>query len=319
MQLAQQSSLNIAIFGLSLKVLSEIKLAIEKLIPQNVLVNWTNIADPKLQVLMVNDMFFDAPSIQKLIKNQNIRLLRLINNAAKHGQIEENILYLPIDETVYLKDWLSQSADTDTKHISSTTAQTVDISRQDLYTIVREILNPENGTIQVFDQNGILAMVDPRNQWAWVSDQHPNQTNASLNTIYATMNDRQAFNTIQRQDLKNWLWNVLWRSTSFHKFVQQQDCFYLKQWPQPEDPKDRHDILRMSACFAQGANIITVAEKLGLSVDRVTQFVSISLATGLGTLIQKNQVKYPPQHIHSEDDAGLMRKFFGKLRRRLGF
>lgn len=319
MQIAQQSSLNIAIFGLSLKVLSEIKLAIEKLIPQNMSLNWINIADPKLNILMVNELFFDAPSIQKLIKNQNIRLLRLINNSNKHGQIEKDILYLPIDETVYLQDWLSKSTDTSEKNVKISSTQDSGVNRQDLYTIVKEILNPENGTIQVFDQNGILAMVDPRNQWAWVLPEHQNQTDTSLNTIYATMNDRQAFNTIQRQDLKNWLWNVLWRSTSFHKFVQQQDCFYLKQWPQPEDPKDRHDILRMSACFAQGANIITVAEKLGLSVDRVTQFVSTCLAVNLGSLIQKNQVKYPPQHSHSEDDAGVMRKFFGKLRRRLGF
>lgn len=318
MQIAQQSSLNIAIFGLSLKVLSEIKLAIEKLIPQNMNLNWTNIADPKLNILMVNELFFDAPSIQKLIKNQNIRLLRLINNSNKHSQIEKDILYLPINETIYLQDWLSKSINTREKaNIAST--QNSGVNSQDLYTIVKEILNPENGTIQVFDQNGILAMVDPRNEWAWVLPEHPNKTDTSLNTVYATMNDRQAFNNIQRQDLKNWLWNVLWRSTSFHKFVQQQDCFYLKQWPQPEDQKDRQDILRMSACFAQGASILIVAEKLSLSVDRVTQFVSVCLAANLGNLIPKNQVKYPTQHTHSEDDKGVMRNFFGKLRRRLGF
>ncbi|WP_111895536.1 hypothetical protein [Acinetobacter sp. MB5] len=317
MHFAQQS-LNIAIFGLSLKVLSEIKLVIENLLPKDTLINWTNIADPKLQVLMVNDMFFDAPSIQKLIKNQNIRLLRLITHATKHGKIEDNILYLPLSDTNSLKNWLSEEPITTEVQSSNSAHIQTEISSQDLYMIVQEVLNPENGNIQVFDQHGILAMVDPRNQWVWVSrDKITHKTDDSLNTVYATMNDRHAFNDIQRQDLKNWLWNLLWRSPTFHHFVKAQDCFYLKQWPQPESKQDRYDIMRMSACFAQGANIITVAERLGLSVDRVIQFVSSARAVGMGTIIHKNQVKYPAQQASSED-SGLMKKFFGKLRRRLG-
>lgn len=317
MQLAQQS-LNIAIFGLSLKVLKEIKLAIEKLIPKDILINWTNIADPKLQVLMVNDMFFDAPSIQKLIKNPNIRLLRLINNTHQHSKIESNILYLPIIETHFLQTWLDQSINSENKSPEQTFNKS-HISQQDLFNIVKEILSPESGLIQVFDQNGIIAMVDPRNQWAWVLPENQHRvTDASLNIVYAKMNDRQAFQDIQRQDLKNWLWNLLWRSPAFHQFVKNNQCFYLKQWPQPDNKLDRHDLLKMSACFAQGASIITVAESLGLSVNRVSQFVSAALSANLGILIDHHQVKYPPQQSASQD-SGFMRKFFGKLRRRLGF
>ena len=313
----QQQSLNIAIFGLSLKVLSDIKLAIEKFLPSQTLVNWTNIADPKLEILMVNDLFFDAPSIQKLIKNPNIRLLRLIKDSQKHSIIEDNILYLPVSEPLFLKTWLFDRPETAQPSVVAKPAQ---INRQDLYSIVREVLNPENGKIQVFDQHGILALVDPRRQWVWPSNSTTVRiTDDSLNTVYATMNDLHAFDDIQRQDLKNWLWNLLWRSPLFHHFVKDHDCFYLKQWPQPESKQDRYDILRMSACFAQGASIITVAEKLGLSVDQVIRFVSAAQAADMGMVIHKNQVKYPVQHTNSEEDAGVMRKFFGKLRRRLGF
>ena len=318
MQYAQQS-LNIAIFGLSLKVLNEIKLLIERLTPRNTLITWTNIADPKLQVLMVNDMFFDAPNIQKLIKNQNIKLLRLVNSAAKQGQIENNILYLPLSDTHSLESWLTEEPVTPKAQPSYSSNHQTAISDQDLLAITHQILHPENGIIQVFDQKGVFAIVDCKNQWVWVSDEKAEyQTDGSLNTVYATMHDRQAFNAIQRQDLRNWLWNVLWRSPSFHHLVKDQDCFYLKQWPQPESKQDRYEIMRMSACFALGANITTVAERLGLSVDRVIQFVSAAHATGMGSIIPKNQVKYPVQQ-YSEEDTGLMRKFFGKLRRRLGF
>ena len=50
--------LNIAIFGLSLKVLDQMKKQILLAVPAHVQIKWVNIAEQKIDLLLVNDMFF---------------------------------------------------------------------------------------------------------------------------------------------------------------------------------------------------------------------------------------------------------------------
>lgn len=66
-----QQAVNIAIFGMSLRVLNELKEHVISAIPNHIQVNWSNIAEPKLDILMINHIFLDSPNIQNLIKNSN--------------------------------------------------------------------------------------------------------------------------------------------------------------------------------------------------------------------------------------------------------
>ena len=61
-------AVNIAIFGLSLRTLNELKEHIQTAIPSHIQVNWSNIAEPHLDILMINHIFFDSPNIKSLIK-----------------------------------------------------------------------------------------------------------------------------------------------------------------------------------------------------------------------------------------------------------
>ena len=75
----------------------------------------------------------------------------------------------------------------------------------------------------------------------------------------------------------------------------------------------------MSACFAQGAKIETVAAQLKLPEQRVRHFVAACLGTNFGKLIKDREAKYRPQIQQHETEQHFMQKLFGRLRNRLGF
>lgn len=75
----------------------------------------------------------------------------------------------------------------------------------------------------------------------------------------------------------------------------------------------------MSACFAQGAQITTVATQLNLSEQYVKIFIGACLATEYGKIIKDSQTTYQTQKQHNETEQHFMKKLFGRLRHRLGF
>ena len=75
----------------------------------------------------------------------------------------------------------------------------------------------------------------------------------------------------------------------------------------------------MSACFAQGAKIDTVAAQLNLSEQKVRHFVAACLGTNFGKLIKDHQANYHPQNNQNMTEQNFMKKLFGRLRNRLGF
>ena len=77
-------AVNIAIFGLSLRTLNELKEHVQTAIPSHIQVNWSNIAEPHLDILMINHIFFDSPNIKSLIQNNHINVLQIANNADKN-------------------------------------------------------------------------------------------------------------------------------------------------------------------------------------------------------------------------------------------
>lgn len=59
-----KSILNIAVFGLSLSTLDHIKTQVLLALPSSTQVKWVNLAESKIDLLLVNDVFFNAPGIQ---------------------------------------------------------------------------------------------------------------------------------------------------------------------------------------------------------------------------------------------------------------
>ena len=316
-------AVNIAIFGLSLRTLNELKEHIQAAIPSHIQVNWSNIAEPHLDILMINHIFFDSPNIKSLIQNNHINVLQIANNADKNSSIEDDILYLPLNHLQSLHQWLNErlAKNAAIEKVSPPQATNTTIHRKQIREVLQEILNPKNGKIQLFDHNGLIAIADPRNEWVWQNPMLQTlHTDPSLNYTYATQNDQLWITETPQQDLKQWLWNLLWASKDFNELCPPSaSSFYLEIWPQPKNRIDRQDILRMSACFAQGAKIDTVAAQLKLPEQRVRHFVAACLGTNFGKLIKDREAKYSPQIQKNETEQHFMQKLFGRLRNRLGF
>ena len=316
-------AVNIAIFGLSLRTLNELKEHIQTAIPSHIQLNWSNIAEPHLDILMINHIFFDSPNIKSLINNNHINVLQIANNADKNSSIEDDTLYLPLNHLQSLHQWLNErlAKNATIEKVSPPQATNTTIHRKQIREVLQEILNPKNGKIQLFDHNGLIAIADPRNEWVWQNPMLQTlHTDPSLNYTYATQNDQLWITETPQQDLKQWLWNLLWASKDFNELCPPSaSSFYLEIWPQPKNRIDRQDILRMSACFAQGAKIDTVAAQLNLSEQKVRHFVAACLGTNFGKLIKDREAKYSPQIQKNETEQHFMQKLFGRLRNRLGF
>mgnify|MGYP000856770778 FL=1 len=316
-------AVNIAIFGLSLRTLNELKEHIQTAIPSHIQVNWSNIAEPHLDILMINHIFFDSPNIKSLIQNNHINVLQIANNADKNSSIEDDILYLPLNHLHSLHQWLNErlAKNAAIEKVSPPQATNTTIHRKQIGEVLQEILNPKNGKIQLFDHNGLIAIADPRNEWVWQNPMLQTlHTDPSLNYTYATQNDQLWITETPQQDLKQWLWNLLWASKDFNELCPPSaSSFYLEIWPQPINKIERQDILRMAACFAKGAEISVVASQLKLPEQRVKQFVAASLGANYGKIIKDHQANYHPQIQKNETEQNFMKKLFGRLRNRLGF
>mgnify|MGYP000169681257 FL=1 len=316
-------AVNIAIFGLSLRTLNELKEHIQTAIPSHIQVNWSNIAEPHLDILMINHIFFDSPNIKSLIQNNHINVLQIANNADKNSSIEDDILYLPLNHLHSLHQWLNErlAKNAAIEKVSPPQATNTTIHRKQIGEVLQEILNPKNGKIQLFDHNGLIAIADPRNEWVWQNPMLQTlHTDPSLNYTYATQNDQLWITEAPQQDLKQWLWNLLWASKDFNELCPPSaSSFYLEIWPQPINKIERQDILRMAACFAKGAEISVVASQLKLPEQRVKQFVAASLGANYGKIIKDHQANYHPQNNQNMTEQNFMKKLFGRLRNRLGF
>ena len=97
-----KKSIYLAVSGLNLRDLNDLKEQIRKIIPNSVNICWSNVAEPKLQALLINETFFDTPYIQNFIKTHNLSVLRIISRSEKNSIIEAEKLYLPIINTSLL-------------------------------------------------------------------------------------------------------------------------------------------------------------------------------------------------------------------------
>ena len=317
-----QKQLHIAIFGLNLRTLNALKAQIQDILAQDIQIHWRSVSEPNLDILLINDVFFETPSIQNLMKTHHFSVLRLISNTDKNSIIEDNVLYLPIVDTTPILHWLTEHS-TQQIHQSpklSSSILQVEHDTSDKHKFLTELLDPMNGKILIFDGRGQIGLADVRGQWFFREPQRRlKSTDYTLNYTYATMSQSLQFAKSTRQDLKFWLWNLLWQSPDFIVLAPENGYFQLKYWPQPEDNADRRDILRMSACFIQGAQISTVSEQLNLPIQRVQQFIAASLGIDFAYPIYAGKAKYLSKNQQKpSEETSAVRKFFGSLRRRLG-
>lgn len=311
-----KEEVKIAIFGLSLNVLENIKQKVQSLYDDALKVSWANIADPHLDILLVNDMFFSSATIQNLVGAKKIPYLRLVNKNEKSGMIEGDKLYLPFMATEEVRQWfkdryLRVPVSNKTESFVNKISQKMDLKK-----VVPEFFNERNGNVQVFDSKGNIALMNIRTQQVWINETRKLQrTDSSLNYTYATMQMAQSVSLMQGEDLTSWLWNVLWHSEDLDFNQNHPDFYKLKFWPQPDPQNERKMVFKIAACFEQGANLKQVVQKTGYSSEQINKFVSIAV---LCNVLQKIPASDAKLMVEEKESSGVLRGFFGKLRKKLG-
>lgn len=163
-----KKSIYLAVSGLNLRDLNDLKEQIRKIIPNSVNICWSNVAEPKLQALLINETFFDTPYIQNFIKTHNLSVLRIISRSEKNSIIEADKLYLPIINTSPLENWFANNIlfDEEVRFLETESYKSpVQVKPQvNSAEFFKELLNPSNGLIQLFDRHGRLGIADTRKQ-----------------------------------------------------------------------------------------------------------------------------------------------------------
>ncbi len=68
--------INIATSGLSLKVSDELKTLIRNLISNQHDINWVNISNIHIDLLLINENFFDSDNIQNILQKKKMSLFK---------------------------------------------------------------------------------------------------------------------------------------------------------------------------------------------------------------------------------------------------
>ena len=328
-----KKAFNVAIFGLNLETLDQMKNQLLLSVPTDVNVQWVNISSNEIDLLLVNDMFFDSPNIQRVIQQQK-SYLRLVKDVNQAGSIIEDKLFYPFTRLNQLVEWLQQRyfnymgrqvnpiEDNFVLNSARNSAAQYSQTKVDHKSVFNEIFTPRNGYIQLYDHTGFLALIDTRTERVWF------EQNQELYSLKDTINQTYAKNSFVREmikdktpyDLRTWLWHAISHSGDLDlPEVDADHVFKLNIWPQFEKSLDRKDNLKIAACFALGAKVQDVQQHPGISLERVKKFVAIAQTLKLGELIEADAAKFSiEQKQENSGQVNKLRSFFGKLRKKLG-
>lgn len=320
-----EQNIKIAIFGLNLNILNQMKNQLLLAVPKGVNIQWVNLTEQKIDLLLVNDMFYSSNNIQRIIKNNTHVYLRLMKEEAHAGVVVGDKLAYPFTQLESLTEWLQQQFFDymdESLAIGNVPSFNMEISRVDTEYVFNEIFISRNGFIQLLDSKGFIALIDTMNERVWFQDIGYNITfNETLNHTYATTQFVQEFTkNLKAQDLRIWLWKILNHSNQLNlPSFKDTKYFKLKVWPQFEKGFERRNLLKVAACFSKGAKITDVTEALSISNEIVEKFISISILLRLGHFIDESEAQFSLTQYRS--DSGNMqtiRGFFDRVRKKLG-
>jgi len=315
--------INIATSGLSSKVSDELKILIRNFISNQYGINWVNISSSHIDLLLINENFFDSDNIQNVLQKKKFPYLKISKTPSKNGyQVYEHTLYLPLEKVEPLLEWLQKNLlsflnQNNVAIVPDLSTELLIIDEQ----FIRNLHSPENTKLHLFDDKGTLAIIDNRAQIAWIEPSRQKaHTNMSFNFAFAKTSDFTKVSRKKSYYLQDWLWNLIWCSKDFENLASVDGYFKIDYWPQPYQKEYRKVSLQLSACFIQGAKITDVAKQLNVSIDDVLRFVTACVMANNGRFISANKCSYAPSsHLENSNiDNHFFKNFIGKIRRRFG-
>ncbi|MEG0197494.1 MAG: hypothetical protein RR676_09880 [Acinetobacter sp.] len=317
--------INIAISGISSKASDELKIELRQIIPNHFDINWVNISNKNIDLLLIHAKFFDTQGIQQLIKERKFLFLKISNEyRAVSSILENNTLFPPFQESKTLQKWIQShllnyiSNKEPSDETSNTLPQKSDVSN----TIsLDSMLKLKNTYLHLFDNHGTLAIIDTFQEVVWLEPTRLQiKTNSSFNYELAKTEHFTFVSKKIEYNLKDWIWNLFWYSTEYQGLIIDENDYYkIDYWPQPSQKADQKMILQLSACFIQGAQLSQVMRRLKLPLKTVQQFISACIISNNGKIISAAESRYQYNDVSiATEQQGFLNKFFGKMRSRFG-
>lgn len=311
--------INIAISGLGLLTIDDIKNRLAKKISHPFQINWTTITDLHLDGLIINEEFVENTHIQKLIHEKNIPYLKVSKLEQSH---EPLVLHIPIQDETQL-DQLIQSC-LSHKSVNST-APIIPNQHPAQATLgvdfFNDIYKEYSRKLILKDHYGNLAVIDHHAHCAWPDANRSSfQIDETIRYVDATTADLVKISRKQQQNLENWLFELIWNSPQCIHMPDESALFKLHYWPQPVT-SDQKMILKLSAAFIKGAQISRVAEKLNIPMQTVKKFIAANQAIRNIEKISNKEAQFAAQAnlASDEKETHKVQGFFQKLKRRFGF
>ncbi|OTG80059.1 hypothetical protein [Acinetobacter sp. ANC 4648] len=310
--------INIAISGIGSTTTEDLKIRLRHLLPHEIGINWTSIADQNLDCLFINEIFYDNENVQNIIKTKKIPYLKISKKNIHTEDLHLDTLYFPILDDQILQDWLKINLQFEDLDLA-----TVDDSELNQYLLknieyFQTIHQQNNRKLHFYDQFGTIAIIDHNMHFAWLEPTRADfKTDLSISFEDASTADFIKVSRKRQYNLEDWLFNLIWNSPQLCPYPNEHGYFRIQFWPQPLT-SDQKTILQLSACFTQGAEILAVAKKLDLPITTVQHFIMANLAIQNVEKISARDSKFG-QDILENQEQSVLKSFFGKLKSKFGF
>lgn len=314
----KNSCINIAISGLGLATIDDIKKRLRNRLPKEIDIKWTNITDIYLDLLLINNDFFENDHIQKIINKNKIPYLKIAKNSDQVQQNDPHLLCTPITDDCILNNFIENNliSQPNSSH-KNNNVSTSPIS----YHFFSQIYQEYNRRLLISDQNGALALIDHHAHYAWPDKaKHSLHTDATIRYADAITSDLLKISRKNQTNLENWMFELIWNSTDFITPPEPSAYFKLLYWPQPT-LTDRKIILQMSASFSLGAQIEKISQHFNIPLLTVQKFIIANQSINNIKTIPPRDALFGNGSKSKKDDAEphIIKNFFHKLKRRFGF
>ncbi|RFS35925.1 helix-turn-helix domain-containing protein [Acinetobacter cumulans] len=324
--------INIAISGLSIHDAEELKGQLSNIIDNKFNIQWKTATDINLDCLFIHENFFDTEGIQRILNNKSFPWLKVAKDNNLSGKLENNTLYLPIQSTQDLNQWIDQHIihndftpplDEPVIPVKRATQATLKENHPYTESYFKTMYDTDEGhhKLYISDAQGALGVIDIKQNLVFCNSERKDfETDFSFNYEFASTSHLIKASRKDCYILQDWIWNLFWFSPNFYQIAPEDGHYRIHFWPKPQDRENRKQIFQMSACFIQGAKISKISEQHNIPIQTVRRFIAANMASGNLSKINIWDNHYnPPETLEEKPEESLIKSFFGKIRRKFGF
>ena len=323
--------INIAISGLSSSSTDQLKICLRQILPTDVGINWSNIADQNIDCLFVHEHFYDSDHVQRIIVKQNTPYLKISRNNPPLDQPNRDTLYLPIQADEFFQNWMTihvlQKLDRtflEDNTLDITLSQIehpIEIDEIKL-SIIQDLYQYDTRKFHLTDQQGTLAITDRRNHQVWLDPSRSEiRTSGAAHCADAVLTDFDKVSRKNAYNLENWMFTLGWNSKITSEMPHENDYYKLNYWPQLLDDQSKNIVIKLSASFILGAQISEVASHFDIPVNTVQKFIATNIVFDNAFIVSAQQSLFKKQNLNDipQQEQSVVKSFFGRLKKRFGF